>query len=105
MKEKTEQNELFYNTHFELKNSGLSNKEIRAEVISRLGISDEHKYRAKLSALGNPKRYGGKYVAIREFMKIHGKSIEANAVPVLEKAAPEIETEIEVPETEWKVSA
>lgn len=69
MKENVENNEQFFNLHFQFKQQGFDLKGIREAVKSAMGITNDHFYRARLSALANPNRYQGRFVGIREFMK------------------------------------
>jgi hypothetical protein len=81
MKENIKNNEQFFNLHFEYKKKGLDLKEIREAVKSDLNITNDHLYRARLSALANPNRYQGRFVAIREFMKNQKAPVQVSAEP------------------------
>lgn len=89
MKENIERNEHFYNLHFQYQKEGLTLSEIRNRVKADMGIANDHHYRARLSSLANEKKYDGKYVALREFMKRQPKAVKTAEVKVVAEQAVE----------------
>jgi hypothetical protein len=73
MKENTVWNDLFYNLQLKYRDVyGFTNlTAIRLAVKAELNITNDHVYRARLSHFANPERYGGRYIALRSFMKRH----------------------------------
>lgn len=69
-----EKNEAFIARHEELRAQGMDNKAIRGQIMREYDIA-RHPYRAWLSRLANPAKYGGVYAArAREFMLREGKT-------------------------------
>jgi len=74
MKEDKQGNQTFYDLHFALHDAGNDIDSIRSLVKEQLKITNNHVYRAKLSAFANPKNYGGRFKDLRRFMKRDIKS-------------------------------
>lgn len=94
MKENTLANDAFYEAHFKCRDEqGLDFKGTREAVKSLFEITNDHLYRARLSALANPSRYGGRYVSLRQFMKNQKTPLEITVSTVNPEANNVIATD------------